>query len=128
MKRYSKNRQAIIDCLMSTKSHPTAEWVYEKLKPEYPSLSLATVYRNLAQLKEDGAIRSVGIVEGRERFDGDVTPHSHVICTKCGKTADVKDVPVPSDIAEEVHADTGFTVTGSDVKFYGLCADCAAES
>ena len=128
MKRYSRNRQAIIDCLCKTKTHPTAEWVYMQLKPDYPNLGLATVYRNLAQLKEDGAIRSVGTVLGKERFDGDVTPHSHVICTKCGKTADVKDVPVPSDIANEVYADTGFTVTGSDVKFYGLCADCAAES
>ena len=54
--RYSKKRTAVYDVLSSTKSHPTAEWIYNRLKPEIPDLSLATVYRNLAQLEADGKI------------------------------------------------------------------------
>ena len=49
MKRHSKKRDAILTCLRQTKSHPTAEWIYQKLKPEYPNLSLGTVYRNLSE-------------------------------------------------------------------------------
>ena len=68
-KRFSRKRQSIIECLRSTKEHPSAEWIYNKLKPVYPDLSLATVYRNLKELKEDGAIRSVGVDADNERFE-----------------------------------------------------------
>ena len=54
MQRFSKKRAAIYDCLCGTKTHPSADWIYQQLLPEFPDLSLATVYRNLAQLKEAG--------------------------------------------------------------------------
>ena len=127
MQRFSKNREAIISCLKGTKTHPTAEWVYAQLKPEYPSLSLATVYRNLTQLKDDGAIQSIGTVLGKERFDGDTSPHTHVVCTRCGRVVDMFDVPVPSDLAESVKAATGFDICGADLKFYGKCRECKGE-
>ena len=76
MERYSKKREAILDCLRSTDSHPTAEWIYAQLKGEYPDLSLATVYRNLAQLKSSGIIRSVGVVAGLPRFA--LAPQAHL--------------------------------------------------
>ena len=81
---YSRKREAILDTLRSTKTHPTAEWVYLQLKSQYPDLSLGTVYRNLSQFKEDGTIVSLGVVNGQEHFDGDISPHSHFICSHCG--------------------------------------------
>lgn len=65
---YSRKREAILSAICSTDIHPTADWIYQKLKPIYPDLSLGTVYRNIARFKEDGLIISVGVVEGQERL------------------------------------------------------------
>lgn len=124
MQRYSKKRQAILDCLKSTTEHPSAEWVYERLKTAYPNLSLATVYRNLAQLKEAGLIRSMGTVLGEERFDARIAPHSHAVCTVCGKIVDVEDVSLPAQTVEAVQTATGFSVETSDLQFTGVCREC----
>ena len=58
-RKHSRKRDAILECLRCTTSHPTAEWVYTQLKPTIPDLSLATVYRNLAMFKDEGTIDSV---------------------------------------------------------------------
>src|SRR5699024_11189371 len=50
-RKHSRKRDAILDCMRSTTCHPTAEWVYQQLKPVFPDLSLGTVYRNLAMFK-----------------------------------------------------------------------------
>ena len=73
--KHFKKREAILNCLRSTNTHPTAEWVYAQLKTEYPDISLGTVYRNLALFKEQGLVISVGTVGGVERFDADTEPH-----------------------------------------------------
>ena len=65
-RKHSKKRDAIYECVRSTKTHPSAEWVYSRLKPEIPDLSLGTVYRNLAMFKQEGDIISVGTVGGLE--------------------------------------------------------------
>ena len=63
-KKFSRKREAILTCLHGTTCHPTAEWVYQQLKPQFPDLSLGTVYRNLAAFKAEGVIDSVGVVNG----------------------------------------------------------------
>ena len=80
-RKRSKKRDAILSCLCSTDTHPSAEWIYHRLKPQIPDLSLATVYRNLALFKREGRIVSVGIVQNLERFDANTQPHAHFICT-----------------------------------------------
>lgn len=90
VRKYSRKREAILSCVRSTHSHPTAEWVYHQLKPALPDLSLGTVYRNLAMFKREGVICSVGIVDGMERFDSNVLPHAHFICTHCNGVYDLE--------------------------------------
>ena len=97
-RKYSRKREAILECLRSTQSHPSADWVYSKLKPQYPDLSLATVYRNLAMFKRDGVIGSVGTVNGLERFDYDTRPHAHFVCSRCSAVLDVEEVAQLSDV------------------------------
>lgn len=75
-RKRSKKRDAILSCLCSTDTHPSAEWIYHRLKPQIPDLSLATVYRNLALFKREGRIVSVGIVQNLERFDANTQPHA----------------------------------------------------
>ena len=61
--KFSRKREAVLACLRSTTSHPSADWVYQQLKLEYPDMSLGTVYRNLAQCKQRGEIISVGLCQ-----------------------------------------------------------------
>ena len=124
MRRYSKKREAILDCLRGTTSHPTAEWVYAQLKPVYPDLSLATVYRNLNALKSSGMIRSVGIVNGQERFDALTQPHPHAVCSRCGTVIDLSGVPVPHELIDAVQAESGYAIREAILQFTGLCPEC----
>ena len=123
MQRYSRKRERILQCLMSTKEHPSAEWIYSQLKGEFPSLSLATVYRNLKDLKEAGLVRSVGTVDGQERFDADMTPHTHMICMKCGKVIDAVQLNLPESFCKSME-NTGFSVLRAELTVSGICAEC----
>ena len=75
-RKKSKKRQAILESLRSVTDHPTAEMIYNRLKPEYPDLSLGTVYRNLAMFLEEGQVISVGTVDGQERYDARTDFHA----------------------------------------------------
>ena len=127
MQRYSKNREAILACLRGTKSHPTADWIYAQLKPDYPDLSLATVYRNLNALKDAELIRSVGIVDGQERFDATTEPHPHAVCSRCGAVIDLSGVLLPLGLIDAVQAETGFSVSEAVLQFTGLCPECKVK-
>lgn len=120
--RYSKKREAMLHELKETTTHPSAEWLFQRLKPSFPDLSLGTVYRNLAFFQERGQIRSVGVVNGQERYDADVSEHCHFICDDCGKVVDLHDVT--SVVSHQLERDYGFTVTKQDLKLYGQCGDC----
>lgn len=124
MKRYSKKRQAILDCLRQTPDHPTAEQIYERLRPDFPSLSLATVYRNLAQLKQCGLAQSMGTVQGQEHFNGNLTPHCHIVCARCGAIADVFGTVIPAEMLGCVQEATGYEVSAQAVQLSGLCPRC----
>lgn len=122
--RYSKKREAILSAIRSTQVHPTAEWVYQTLKPAHPDLSLGTVYRNLSFFMKQGTIKSVGVVNGQERFDGRVMPHSHFICKRCGAVHDLPQPEVLADVDRNVSEQYGFSVERCELTFYGLCSDC----
>ncbi len=126
MKRFSPNRQAILECLRSTTIHPTADWILEQLRPSWPNLNLATVYRNLFQLKEDGLIRSMGVIAGQEHFDGNIEPHAHVMCKCCGRIVDIPLTEEMSQLMALTGSTTGFEVQAS--QFTGLCPDCRGSS
>ena len=124
MQRYSRKRQAILRCLQNTYSHPTADQLFVQLRDEFPDLSLATVYRNLASLKAAGVIRSVGVIEGNERFDANVTPHPHAVCSKCGKVTDIFALDVPCNLISSAEAESGYSISEITVQFSGICKDC----
>ena len=122
-RKHSRKRDAILDCIRRTKCHPTADWVYQQLKPEFPDLSLGTVYRNIAMFKEEGVIQSIGVVNGLERFDYATEPHTHFICTRCGEVLDLDTVVLPGSVLDAVAA-TGGAVTTYQLQFQGVCAHC----
>ena len=122
--KHFRKRDAILACLKSTDVHPSADWVFAQLKPEFPDLSLGTVYRNLAYFKEQGDIISLGTVNGVERFDGNVKPHVHFVCSQCSKVADLHEMEVPRSIIDTAEKLTGGQVTGCSLLFTGICGEC----
>ena len=122
-RKTSKKRQAILDALMATTEHPNAEWLYHKLKPEYPDLSLGTVYRNLSLFADAGDILRIGVLGGQERFDGWTHPHAHFICEKCGRVDDVDAMLPENRITGEMPGE----VRSWALTFYGICRCCAAD-
>lgn len=121
---FSRKRKAILDAISGTTIHPTAEWVYQALKPEYPDLSLGTVYRNITRFKEDGLIISVGIINGQERFDATVEPHDHFVCEECGAVLDLKDSVLPDSADQQVERRYGVQVASHSLVFRGICPKC----
>ncbi len=121
---YSKKREAILSAIRGTTCHPTAEWVYQTLKPNYPDLSLGTVYRNIAQFKQDGMIISVGVVNGQERYDGNVNPHTHFVCSGCGSVIDIPGDFIGREANAEVARRYHLHVESSEVMFHGVCDRC----
>ncbi len=128
VKKHSKKRDAILECIRSTTCHPSAEWIYTQLKPQIPDLSLATVYRNLALFLEDGTIKSLGVVQGLERFDGNTCPHVHFICTGCGAVLDLPSLTVPTELESRVSHELGAAITAAVLSFQGLCRSCREAS
>lgn len=122
-RRFSHQREQIYEAVCATDTHPTAEMVYERLKPAMPRLSLGTVYRNLRQMAAEG--RLVELEGPVARFDADLSPHTHFRCQRCGA---VSDVAIPYDAGlDTLAAGDGRLVWGHSLCFYGICPACAAE-
>ena len=118
--RYSSRCEAIVNALSATKSHPDAEWVYARVREEYPRVSLGTVYRNLRELAATGAIHTVETEDGVLHFDADTSPHAHFVCNRCGRISDLFDV---TDAAEQLQAQ-GYSVQCVKTVAYGVCDRC----
>ena len=125
--KHFKKRDAILNCVKGTKAHPSADWVYAKLKPEISDLSLGTVYRNLALFKEQGLILSLGTVKGVERFDGCTIPHVHFICEECAAVLDIEGVELPQSLTDKVSDSSGVVVNNCQLTFMGLCSECKSK-
>lgn len=119
----SIKRDRILKVIRDTDTHPTAEWVYLKLKDEIPELSLATVYRNLEQLTSSGEILKLEGGGKTARFDGCTKGHYHLSCEKCGKVCDLP-IKYDSNLAYKMTSETDFLVTGYSINFRGVCPEC----
>jgi Fur family peroxide stress response transcriptional regulator len=134
-RKHSKKRDAILRVVRSTDSHPGAQWVYDQLKADIPGLSLATVYRNINLFQQEGAVVSVGVVDGEERFDGRVAPHPHFVCGCCGRVFDYDALELPprfsklmENLKDMENTQGGFIIDYRRTVFNGLCADCTAKT
>ena len=122
--RHSKKRDAMLNLMRGTKCHPTADWVYQGMREIFPDISLGTVYRNLNQLCEERLVMRVGVVDGHERFDADVSPHAHFFCECCGAVLDLPDNAPTETYVQTLSKKYGFAVESHEFKMHGLCKDC----
>ena len=120
-KRYSRQRELIYEALMHTDQHPTAEMIYQWLKPTNPNLSLGTVYRNLNLLVDEGA--AVRMAFPVERYDAKVEPHAHFRCQVCGGVFDL-DLPYDKELDHKALLASGHDIKAHELIFHGTCADC----
>ena len=126
--RYSKKREAILEAIRSTTCHPSADWVYQTLKPTHPDLSLGTVYRNLEFFRQHGNIISVGVVKGQERFDATTDPHTHFVCSCCGNVIDLDGILPDLGLDRAVCEKYGLSVERHELLFHGQCQDCMKKN
>lgn len=121
--KYSRQREALLEVLKGTSTHPTAYWVYEELKKNFPNISLGTVYRNLALLTENGDILKLDVSSGMERYDGFTHKHSHFVCRNCSDVMDI-DLPETEDFCNAISKKIGCDVESHSLTFYGICNKC----
>lgn len=122
IKRYSRQRELIYTALKNTDKHPTAETVYNWLKPENPALSLGTVYRNLNQLADEGEVLRLSFPV--ERYDANTNPHAHLLCRICGNVYDMMEIEYDSSLDEFAEYSSGHSVERHDLLFTGICNQC----
>jgi len=116
-------RLAIIRALLASAEHPTADAVYETVRREHPHLSLATVHRTLDTLCDIGEARKVTLLHDSARYDGNVTPHHHVVCIKCRRIRDIE-VPGADQLLDGRDRIGEFHVLGTSVEILAVCEKC----
>lgn len=126
MKRRTIQRALALEAVEQLPGHPTAEQVYQYAAQRAPSISRGTVYRNLAQLAQQGQIRRIPMPNGADRFDSTLRPHYHLECRLCGRFIDAP-FPYLAEADRQVSEQTGWLCQGHSVIFQGLCPDCARK-
>lgn len=122
LEKKSKQRSAILSELASRTDHPTADEIYFSLKPQFPNLSLGTVYRNLSQLSEKGAILKL-TCSGADHFDFNTDEHYHLYCPTCSRLYDL-DMPVSDNLDELAQQHFKGKINYHRLTFYGVCENC----
>ena len=122
-KRNTIQGALVLDAVNQLASHATADDVYQYVRQEHPTISKATVYRNLRSLAEEGQIRSVNVPGGAERFDHIQVPHYHFKCDKCGQVFEVE-LDYLTELAQQIRNAGDFDILDHDIVFRGLCPDC----
>ena len=123
--RLTPQRQVILEALRASREHPDATWVYQQVRQRLPHISLGTVYRNLATLAQKGLIQEITFTDQVTRWDGNSTPHAHILCQDCRRVADLPSLTFPDALQEEAQRASGFVVLGYQLLFTGLCPSCA---
>ncbi len=117
----TKQKKIILDIIMNSRSHPTAEDIYREAKNEMPGIALGTVYRNLGIMAEKGEIRRISGQNMPDRYDKVFPAHEHMQCTECGRISDVMLKPLEGFIEKEV----GCHISGYDLMIKYVCTECS---
>lgn len=124
--RITPQRHAIIEFLIETDSHPTADDIYQKLVSNFPNMSVATVYNNLRLLTRMNLVNELKYFDASSRFDFNSTRHYHAICSNCGKITDFQ-YPGLDDVEIVASNLTGYDVDTHRLEIYGTCPTCQAR-
>lgn len=113
----------VLEAVNKLSCHATADEVYNSLVKQHPHISRGTVYRNLQRLSDLGEIRKREFPGSADRFDHICSNHYHAKCVKCGRVFDV-DMEYKTDLEKSIKDTHGFSFTGHDIVFKGICSEC----
>jgi len=119
-------RQKIYEALVSRPGHYSPEEIYDRVKPDLPSISLATVYKNLKTFVQAGVLRDVSHHHGPWRVDANRAPHHHLICTRCHSISDL-DLDLLEPVKLQGRLPSGFRLEKFNVEVQGVCKACATK-
>ncbi|OUO89016.1 transcriptional repressor [Gordonibacter sp. An230] len=120
--RNTIQRALVLESVRSLRNHPTSADVYESVREHHPSISRATVYRNLGVLASRGEVLRVEVPNGADRYDFRTAPHCHAVCRMCGGVFDIEVSQV--DLMSQVSDAHGFSIERHAIIFEGVCAQC----
>ncbi|HID35796.1 MAG TPA: transcriptional repressor [Ghiorsea sp.] len=126
MQKLTAQRQAILDMINRSDKHWDADDVAYALKEEGISIGIATVYRGLAALADQGLIESIQLADKKRYERADKAHHDHLICTRCGSIEEFCEPEIES-LQDKVAAERGFKIEGHQLLLFGLCKTCKAE-
>jgi Fur family peroxide stress response transcriptional regulator len=122
--RITPQRLAVLKVLAASDGHPSVEQIYDTVRTQFPTTSIATIYKTVALLRQEHEVLEISFPDGSNRYDGNKPyPHPHLICTRCRKIVD-PDLSSLEDMAKEVTQETGFQIHTHRVDFFGLCREC----
>ncbi|MEI6857158.1 transcriptional repressor [Psychrilyobacter sp.] len=121
--KFSKKRELILNFVLNSDKHLTADFIYLELKKDCPELSLGTVYRNLSQLSDNGLIKKVSLNDQTDVFDKNLEKHGHLICDVCNSIYDINLDPLEEAI-EKISIENDMSVKYYDIIFHGICGKC----
>lgn len=125
--RNTLQREIVHQTILSMQGHITADMVYERIHAAHPSISRATVYRNLRMLEAEGRILRIEVPGSADCFEARVREHYHIRCARCGKLFDAKLPYMPKLVEMEQAADSAFEICACNLLFVGYCPDCRKE-
>jgi Fur family ferric uptake transcriptional regulator len=126
--RNTKQKRLILECIKDgNMRHMTVEEIYNLIKKHDEKISIATVYRNLRVLEEQGVVKKVYMAEDAPTFyelsDSDAHTHHHLVCSRCGAILDFEEDLLDS-LEKTIEEKKGFFIKDHRVVFYGICHDC----
>ena len=125
--RITPQRLAVLRILAASHEHPSVDKIYEQVKVDFPTTSLATVYKTITLLKELGEVLELGFPDGSNRYDGNQPqPHPHMVCVRCKKIMD-PDLRSLAQLTKEAVQKTGFKIVSHRLDFFGLCPECQVK-
>jgi Fur family peroxide stress response transcriptional regulator len=120
-------RRVIYETVLSLEGHPSPELIYDAVRKKIPSISLATVYKNVRTFLESGMLREVSMHHGSIRVEPNESEHYHLVCTHCRRIQDLASGSVQMQAFTKKRSLKGFHVTRIAVDVLGICANCAAK-
>ena len=111
--------------MLEKHGHINIEDLYGEMLKEFPSVSLATIYKNINQMIDNGLIQEVKLPRSKSVYELIKDPHLHMVCDKCHKVEDV--VVGTEKIIEEAEKLSGYIITESFITLRGICAECQAK-
>lgn len=128
--RLTRQKKAVLDEMKKFEKahlHPSADEVYRKVKRKISQISLATVYRNLEKLAEQGLIREIKFPDAPTHYNGNSESHHHIRCVLCGRVDDILMAPSVR-MKKGASKISGYRVTGYRLELVGLCPDCQKKN